>query len=121
MKQIAIRKHFSYFTTTSSEINGCVFDEKIEKFDEEFHELLKKYGFTSLAHETRFIPIEKMSLCYCEKCNELMVNRDKNPTRFDRDEFYNDLAYIILDGGIHEGKELCQECLPVTHRWGLFS
>ena len=121
MKQIAIKKHFSYFTTDSSEIEECVFDERMEKLNEELRELLNKYDVTLLEHETCFIPMDKMSLCYCDKCNNLMINRDKNPARFDGNKSYSDLTFVILDGGTHNDMDLCEECLPITHRWGHFS
>ncbi|MEW8036298.1 MAG: hypothetical protein AB2554_04460 [Candidatus Thiodiazotropha sp.] len=121
MKHIAIRKHYSYFATDSEAIEDGAFDEKMERLDEDIGALLEKYGLTPLQHETRFIPTEKMSLCHCAQCGNLMINRDKNPARFDGDELYSDLAFIVLDGGSYEGRELCEECLPVTHRWGHFS
>ncbi len=121
MKQLAIRKHYSCFSTNSSEIDECLFDEKMAQLDEELRVIFKKYGLSLLQHETRFIPFKKMSLCYCEECNQLMINRDKNPCRFDGDWLYSDLRFVVLDGGTHEGKELCEECLPLSHRWGHFS
>ncbi|NJN45603.1 MAG: hypothetical protein HC808_02925 [Candidatus Competibacteraceae bacterium] len=121
MKQIAIRKHFSYFVTDSKEIESGSFDEKLESLDEEMNSLLKKYDLTLVEYETRFIPMEKMSLFHCEKCNHLMINRDLNPAKFDGNELYSDLAFVVLDGGTHEGMNLCEECLPISHRWGHFS
>ena len=54
-----------------------------------------------------------------------MINRDKNPTRFNKEDIWADLDTdyngVIWDGGTHEGKELCMECLPIEHRWGYFS
>ncbi len=121
MKQIAIWKHYSCFTTSSEEIENCSFDEKLEQLDEELRTVYEKYGLSMLQHEGRFIPLEKMAAGYCEKCGSLMINRDKNPARFDGDPLYSDLAYIVLDGGNYEGQQLCEECLPIEHRWGHFS
>ena len=121
MKHIAINKHFSYFELTSQEVDECSFDEKLDNLNKEMNVLFKKYGLTMVEHETRFIPKGKMSLFHCEKCNHLMINRDLNPAKFDNSELYNDLTFVVLDGGTHEGKNLCEECLPITHRWGHFS
>jgi hypothetical protein len=124
MKQIAIRKHYSYFITNTSEIKDCVFDEKMDSLDAEITELFSKYDLKLISHITRFIQLEKMSVSLCEKCENLMVNRDKNPARFgsgDDTSFYADLDFVIYDGGTHEGKNLCMECLPISHRWGYFS
>jgi len=121
LKQLAIRRYFTSFSTQTDDMNNEVFENKMEALDKELHQLFNKYNLSLLEHDTRFIPREKMSLCYCEVCNHLMINRDKNPVRFDKDEFYNDLDLIILDGGNYKDKELCMECLPTTHRWGMFS
>lgn len=121
MKQIAIRKHYSYFLTDSNEIEGNVIDAEMDQFDVELRVLLEKYNLALIHHETRFIPMDKMSVCHCSKCNNWMINRDKNPTGFDERETFNDLEYVIYDGGTYEDKELCEECLPISHRWGHFS
>jgi len=121
MKHLAIKKYYTSFSIDSVEIENNVSSEQIESLDKELDELFKKYNMTLLEHDTRFIPIEKMSLSYCEKCNHLMINRDKNPTKFDGDEFYSDLGFIILNGGTDNGMDLCEECLPISHRWGHFS
>jgi len=124
MKQIAIRKHYSYFMTNTSEIQKGVFDEKMERLDAEIAELLNKYDLKLISYAMRFIQLEKMSVSHCEKCENIMINRDKNPTGFssgDATNFYADLDFVIYDGGTHEGKNLCMECLPTSHRWGYFS
>ena len=125
MKQFAIRRFYSYFETSSEEIDGNSFDEKLEKLDEEIKTLLSKYGLELLSHDTRFVPIEKMSAAKCEQCGNLMINRDKNPARFNKEDLWIDLDSdynsVIWDGGTHEGKELCMVCLPLEHRWGYCS
>ncbi|WP_018417401.1 hypothetical protein [Teredinibacter turnerae] len=121
MKQVAIRKHYSYFKTDSAEIDSCSFDENLERLDEELRSVFKKYGLEMVETETRFLPINKLSIHHCEKCNHLMVNRDENPTKFDDKELFQDLTWVVLDGGSHEGQNLCEECLPITHRWGHYS
>lgn len=118
MEQIAIRKHFSYFKTTSEEIDNSVFDERLEHLDAELKDLFKKYGVDLIESETLFLPIKKLSIYHCEQCGHLMVNRDQNPTRFDNNELYDNLEYVVFNGGTHDGKNLCEECLPPTHRWG---
>ena len=125
MKQFAIRRLYSYFETTSEDINNCSFDKELEKLDEELQTLLSKYGLKLLSHDTRFIPSKKLSLVKCQQCGNLMVNRDKNPARFNKENLWIDLDSdyngVIWDGGTHEDKELCMECLPIEHRWGYFS
>lgn len=121
MKQIAIRKNYSYFKTDSDEIQNGSFDDKLEKLDEELRPLFKKYGLEMVESETRFLPTQKLAVFHCEQCDHLMINRDINPTKFDCDGLYDDLTWVVFDGGTHEGKNLCEECLPLTHRWGHYS
>lgn len=121
MKQIAIRKHFSFFKTNSEEVQSGSFDDNLEKLDEELRAVFSKYGLQMVETETRFLPIQKLSIFHCEKCDHLMVNRDMNPTKFDAGGLYDDLTWVILDGGTHEGENLCEECLPLSHRWGHYS
>jgi len=121
VKQIAIRKHFSYFKTNSEEIQSNSFDEKLDQLDEELRAVFKKYGLEMVERQTQFLPIQKLSIFHCEQCNQLMVNRDMNPTKFDSNGLYDDLSYVVLDGGTHDGKNLCEECLPFAHRWGHYS
>ena len=125
MKKFAIRRMYSYFETTSQEVEDCVFDNKLELLDEELKILLAKYGLKFISQDMRFVPLQKMSAKKCDNCESLMINRDKNPTRFGKDNLWIDLDadynFVILDGGTHEGRELCMECLPIEHRWGYFS
>ncbi|TEU26115.1 hypothetical protein [Alkanindiges illinoisensis] len=125
MKKFAIRRMYSYFETTTQEVEDCTFDKKLELLDEELKILLAKYGLKFISHDIRFIALEKMSAKKCDNCDNLMINRDKNPTRFNKDNFWIDLDtdynFVIFDGGNYEDKELCMECLPIEHRWGYFS
>ncbi len=118
MRQVAIRKHYSFFKTSSEEIENCSFDAKMEQLDEELKAVFNKYGLEMAETETCFLPLQKLSIYHCEKCNHLMVNREQNPTKFDDNELYRDLNWVVLDGGTHDGKNLCEQCLPTTHRWG---
>lgn len=125
MKQYAIRRLYSYFEVSSKDIENGAFDEKLEELDVELKALLEKYGLKNLGQDTRFIPRNKMSAMQCENCENLMINRDKNPARFNKGDLWidldNDYNSVIWDGGTHEGKDLCMECLPIEHRWGYFS
>lgn len=125
MKQYAVRRLYSYFETNSEDIHEGAFDEKLEALDEELRVLLEKYGLKKIAQDTRFVPLQKMSARKCDQCDNLMINRDINPARFNKEELWVDLDTdynsIIWDGGSHAGKELCMECLPIEHRWGYFS
>lgn len=118
MKQIAIRKNFSYFLTDSDEIESDVVRERLEALDREMSALFKKYGVEVADGYTTFYSFEKYSICNCKKCDHIMVNRDKNPAGFSRDELTHEIELVIYDGGEFEGQELCEECLPFTHRWG---
>jgi len=122
MKKFAIKRLYSYFETTSQEIKDDIFDEKIAAFDEELRALLEKYDLRYICDDTRFITAQQMSVQKCEQCNNLMLNRDKNPMRFNKEDLWIDLDtdynFIIWDGGSYEGRELCMDCLPIGHRWG---
>lgn len=122
MKQIAIRKYYSFFNIETNEIESDSFDEKMELLDADLKAVFYKHGIEMSGSETRFLPIEKLSIFKCENCNQLMVNRDRNPMKFESNGIDNsDLDWVILDGGSHEGKNLCEECLPLLHRWGHYS
>jgi len=118
MKQIAIRKKFSYFYTDSSEIESGAFEDRLEELDDEMRALCKKYDVEMSGGYTTFFGLEKYAIGNCEKCGHLMLNRDKNPAGFSGNELAAELDYVIYDGGESEGKVLCEECLPFTHRWG---
>lgn len=125
MKQFAIRRLYSYFETTSEEIENCSFDENLEALDDELKVVLAKYGLKLINHDIRFLLMEKMSARKCARCENIMINRDKNPACFNKEDLWIDLDTdyngVIWDGGTHEGEELCMECLPIEHRWGYFS
>ena len=123
MKNIALRKIFLHYELDSSDIDDLSFEEMLEKFDGELSELLNKYGISLGETFTTFLPMKKMSVSYCEQCSNLFMNRDQNPAGFDGSEVYEDrdLEYVIFNGGTHNGKNLCEECLPIEHRWGHFS
>lgn len=125
MKQFAIRRLYSYFETDTQDIENNTFDQKLELLDEEIKALLLKYGLKTIAHDMRFVQMEKMSVKQCDQCENLMINRDKNPMRFNKESLWIDLDtdynFVIWDGGTHNGKELCMECLPIEHRWGYVS
>lgn len=125
MKQFAIRRLYSYFETTSEDIDSSSFDQNLEALDAEIKLLLEKYGLKLINQDTRFVPMAKLSAKKCDRCDNLMINRDKNPAGFNREQLWVDLDadynFVIWDGGTHEGEELCMECLPIEHRWGYFS
>lgn len=125
MTRYAIRRLYSYFETTEHEIENGEFDAKLEELDSEIKILYEKYGLNYISQDTRFINLKKMSVGECDQCKNLMLNRDKNPTRFNKEDLWIDLDtdcnFVIFDGGTFEGKNLCMECLPIDHRWGCFS
>ncbi len=119
MKHLGFSKIFSYYYSTSDEIEGDELDSRFENFGKELDELFQKYGMKFADSYTTFYGLEKYSICNCEKCNQLMVNRDKNPAGFGKLEISSDIECAIYDGGELDGKVLCEECLPDTHRWGV--
>jgi hypothetical protein len=125
MKTFAIRRTYSYIEINSSEVNEDSFDQKLEELDSDIKTLHDNHGVNFICTDTRFISSDKMSVRVCESCQNLMINRDKNPAGFDSDSLWKDAVQdttlFILNGGTHAGKELCMECLPPSHRWGLFS
>ena len=124
MKHYAIRRLYSYFETTAEQIKEGEFDGKLQRLDDEIKLLFEKYEVNYICDDTRFINLKKMSVGKCENCDNLMLNRDLNPMGFNKEGLYIDLDCdyncVIWDGGTHEGKNLCMECLPIDHRWGLF-
>ena len=125
MKNYAIRRLYSYFEITTQDIGDGKFDEKLQQLDDEIKVLFEKYGLNYISQDTRFLNLKKMAVSKCEQCENLMLNRDINPMRFNREDLWVDLDCdyncVIWDGGTHEGKNLCMECLPIEHRWGYHS
>lgn len=121
MKQIAIKRTFSFYFTNSDETNSGVLDQKYEKLHHEMIELFEKYDVQMAESCTSYYGVEKYSIEHCESCQKLMINRDKNPAGFGNSEFVEDAKFTIINGGILDGKNLCEECLPINHRWGLHS
>lgn len=121
MKQIVVRKGFSYFYTNSEEIDSGAIDEKLSALEIELEQVFQKFGFIKASGYTSFYGLEKYSVTNCVDCGSLMVNRDKNPAGFGVNELNTELEFVFRDGGNFNGKELCDECLPSTHRWGLSS
>ena len=108
----------SYTFTDSDEIQSNSLDQKFEKLNQEMAELLKKYGFELAESCTSFHGVEKFSIENCQSCGRIMINRDKNPFGFGTDTHMHDIKEAIYNGGTIKDKNLCEECLPTTHRWG---
>ena len=121
MKQIVFMKHLSSFETTSEEQDGQLDEARLNALYNDLAIVFEKRGIKLEAYEAAPFPIEKLSIRRCEDCRQLMVNRDMNPAKFDGCDHFGDLDMLCLDGGTYEGRELCEDCLPVTHRWGHFS
>lgn len=125
MKHYAIHRIYLRYDTTSDDIDACLSDERMAAFDAELKILASKYALHLESQDTRHLNATKMSVCECAGCGTLMINRDKNPAGFDGDNLWLDAAMDIgaplVNGGSHEGRDLCIECLPVEHRWGFFS
>ena len=92
--------------------------DAIDALMDEINPILEKHGFMSSMSETFSIGIVKNSIYECEDCGQIFVNRDENPAGLDKDYLPEDINIIIYDGGSHDGKQICELCLPHTHRWG---
>ncbi|MEH6737427.1 MAG: hypothetical protein V7695_02625 [Sulfitobacter sp.] len=121
MKQIVFLKHLSLFETTTDEMEDRLDECRLRALYDDLGVVFEKHGIDLKSYEVSSLPMQKMSIQYCNVCNQLMVNRDLNPTKFGTDVIYAEHNELCLDGGTHEGKNLCEECLPVLHRWGHFS
>lgn len=92
--------------------------DALDALIDEIEPIVKKHGFSLSTNETISLNLQKFSIQNCSSCDKLMVNRDLNPVGLDKDYVFDNLDYLILDGGSHDNKSLCEECLPLTHRWG---
>ncbi len=118
MKHIAIGKIFTSFFTTTEEMDGDGYDKRLGSFYTEFRALCKKHNIDFADSYMSLLGMEKYAIHSCDSCNKLMLNRDKNPTGFGEEAHNSELNWVVMDGGEHEGKLLCEDCLPSTHRWG---
>jgi hypothetical protein len=121
MKQIVFLKHLSLFETTTDDMEDRFNEFTLKALYDDLRVVFEKHGIDLKSYEASSLPMEKMSIQHCNVCNQLMVKRDLNPTKFGTDVSYAEYDELWLDGGTHEGKNLCEECLPVSHRWGHFS
>ena len=117
MKHLQPTKIRIHRTTNEHDID----DEALSNLSEELRLVIEKHGFELITTETYSLELEKFSISKCESCDQLFVNRDINPMGLDKDYVPEDINVIIYDGGHHEGKGLCESCLPHTHRWGHYS
>ncbi len=96
-------------------------DQAIARVVEELLPIIQQHGFTFETWVSVQLGLSKYSIQDCEACGQRFVNRDQNPAGLDPDYVPDSTPYAIMDGGTHEGRKLCEECLPITHRWGLCS
>jgi hypothetical protein len=115
MKHLVIRKSYSCFYTDSNQTENDEANEKLEELQAALNKVLKEHNVSGEFGYSTFLNTEKHSICDCNKCNHVMVNRDKNPVGVSDND--KDINWVILDGGEYKGAFLCEECLPVTHRW----
>lgn len=93
-------------------------ESALDSLIEELRPIIEKHGFELSGTETYSLGLEKFSICKCESCDQLFVNRDENPAGFDKNYAPEVFESFVYDGGVHEGKKLCELCLPHSHRWG---
>ncbi len=114
MNFVAISK-LSFLSEISKEaFENDKYIEKIESLTSELKVLLNKYGLEYDSVETTFLSKGKYSILRCEKCNHLMIDRIQNPVKAEIEDL---VAEVIFDGAKFENKFLCEDCLPVNHRW----
>ena len=118
MKHIAIGKIFTSFVTTTKEMDGDGYDKRLGSFYTEFRTLCEKHDIDFADSYISLLGMDKYAIRSCDNCNKLMLNRDKNPMGFGEEAHNSELNWVVLDGGENEGKILCEDCLPSTHRWG---
>ena len=121
MKHVVFLKYLSLFETTTDEMEDRLDESNLKALYDELQTVFNKHGISLKSYEASSFPMKKMAIQHCKECNQLMVNRDLNPTKFGGSAHYLDQDELCLDGGTYEGKDLCEECLPVSHRWGHFS
>lgn len=121
MKQVVLLKHLSFFETTAADAEARLDERNLKVLYDELKTVFDKHGMKLAFYETAQFPMEKLSIQHCEECSQLMVNRDLNPAKFGGSDHFLDQDDLILDGGTYKGRNLCEECLPVSHRWGHFS
>lgn len=114
MGYIAINKINCFAEISEKEFIEDTFIERINKLNDELKSLLSKYNIEFKSTETLYLNKKKYSIVKCEKCNHLMIDREKNPAKSELDLFADD---IIYDGAKHSDKYLCEDCLPANHRW----
>lgn len=125
MTTFAIKRSYGFLEIETSALEDEALQQRMDDLDRAIRELHEAHGFRFICGDTRFLNSRKLSICVCHACDNLMINRDKNPAGFGQGElwrdFVSDANSVIFDGGTHGGKELCMECLPIEHRWGYFS
>jgi len=85
----------------------------IELLSRDIQKILGKYGISYQGYEMLTLNKNKYSITECEKCKNLMINRNENPIGIEEECFFGTLH----NGGSVEGKQLCEMCLPDDHRW----
>lgn len=114
MKHIQLSRFLISKVNPSSDID----DESIDELLDKLIPLFEEHGFVFNEHESISLGLDKLSIQRCNECEQLFVNRDLNPAGLDADYVFDNTEYAILDGEEHDGKSLCEECLPTSHRWG---
>ena len=114
MSLIAISRLNFFAEVSEKDFNSDKHLEKVEELTSDLKGLLNKYGFEYDSVETTFLSKNKYSILRCEQCDHLMIDRVENPVRADIEDL---VADIIFDGAKYEKKYLCEDCLPVNHRW----
>lgn len=98
---------------TKKEIDGDKFEEVEASIKTALENVLLDDDLGLEVVSTQIINVDKYSVCECDRCGRIMVDRDENPAGlgYDVDEF------TIVNGGKDGGEVLCEFCLPENHRW----
>lgn len=112
MRNIAIRKDFSFFYVDPKEVESTSHDQKLDSLNRELKSLFAKYGIETAGGFTTLYDTNKCSIINCEKCGHLMINNLKSS----ENELVQDIQQVVCVGEKIEGKFICENCRLKSHR-----
>lgn len=90
-------------------------EETLDEMSDEIEKVFQKYNIEYRYYELMMIDSNRYSIGKCEECGNFMVNRDKNPAGIE--EYLECYFECVYDGGESNNQLLCENCLPLEHRW----
>lgn len=113
-KYLALTRISCFEHYSNEEVDDNTYSAKWASLQQEIKSLLEKYDSQFVSHETIFVNKTKQSVCQCDECGHWLIDRERNPAGID-----NNCGDQIHNGATHQGKNLCEMCLPGDHRWGI--